>query len=82
MNKAVINQKMEIVKDFFKIDNKDISKMLNRKETVTEFNFGNLNIQELLTLTRALNLSLDVLEEIFCSKDVNMYNCVSIEYKE
>lgn len=53
MNKAVINQKMEIVKDFFKIDNKDISKMLNRKETVTEFNFGNLNIQELLT--RILN---------------------------
>ena len=69
MNKKIINSKMEILKDFFHIDNNYIKNLLNNEKITEKFDFSNLTIVEILKLTRNLNLSLAVLEEIFCKQD-------------
>ena len=74
MNKTVVNKKMEIVKKFFHISNNDINIMLERNVISEESNFVNLKIEDILKLTRKLNLSLDILEEIFCTMDTNTYS--------
>lgn len=68
MNNKSINLKMEILKDFFHIDNNYIKNVLNNEKITEKFDFSKLTIVEVLKLTRKLNLSLAVLEEIFCKQ--------------
>lgn len=65
---------METVKSFYCLDNNKISNILGNCITTKEYDFSKLNIQNILKLTRELNLSLDVLEEIFCNKDSDLRN--------
>lgn len=74
MNKNTINLKMETVKSFYNLDNNKISNILGNRTITKEYDFSKLNIQNMLKLTRELNLSLDVLEEIFCNRDDNLRN--------
>lgn len=69
MNDKSINLKMEVLKDFFHIDNNYIKTVLNNEKITEKFDFSQLTIVEILKLTRKLNLSLAVLEEIFCKQD-------------
>lgn len=68
MNNKSINLKMEILKNFFHIDNNYIKNVLNNEKITEEFDFSKLTIVEILKLTRKLNLSLAVLEEVFCKQ--------------
>lgn len=68
MNNDSINLKMKVLKDFFHIDNNYIKNVLNNEEITEAFDFSNLTIVEILRLARKLNLSLAVLEEIFCKQ--------------
>lgn len=74
MNSEIINKKMEIVKDFFNISNGDIAKIVENKKITKNYDFSKLSIFEVLKLSRKLNLSLDVLEDIFCVE-----NCENLE---